>query len=169
MARKPRDFAKEYAARTRGKAKGTPEYAAARGHAVKTSGPQAGKSESQRRRERERIEAEATGKLTTQQRTYLRKFAREKAEFAGTDPDEAIDLAISWATRVGYPAAKAEIAKSGYAGQKDIPLTLTYVSGTKFEEELALLMQANLEQIGFKVTLGGEPWNRGDVASRSWK
>jgi peptide/nickel transport system substrate-binding protein len=63
--------------------------------------------------------------------------------------------------------AKAEIAKSGYAGQKDIPLTLTYVTGTKFEEELALLMQANLESTGFKVTLSGEPWNRvTEIASK---
>jgi peptide/nickel transport system substrate-binding protein len=64
-------------------------------------------------------------------------------------------------------AAKAEIDKSAYAGQKDIPLTLTYVSGTKFEEEIALLMQANLEQLGFKVTLSGEPWNRvTEIASK---
>jgi peptide/nickel transport system substrate-binding protein len=65
-------------------------------------------------------------------------------------PQQAFDLA----------AAKAEVAKSGYAGQSDIPLSLTYVAGTKFEEELALLMQSNLQQIGFKVTLTGEPWNR---------
>ncbi len=64
------------------------------------------------------------------------------------------------APKFDLEGAKAEIAKSGYAGQKDIPLTLTYVSGAKFEEELALLMQANLEQAGFKVTLGAEPWNR---------
>ena len=64
-------------------------------------------------------------------------------------------------------AAKAEIAKSGYAGKTDIPLTLTYVSGTKFEEELALLMQSNLQQIGFKVALSGEPWNRvTEIASK---
>ena len=63
--------------------------------------------------------------------------------------------------------AKAELGKSGYAGQKDIPLKLTYVAGTKFEEELGLLMQANLEQIGFKVTLAGEPWNRvTEIASK---
>ena len=33
-------------------------------------------------------------------------------------------------------AAKAEIAKSAYAGKTDIPIAFTYVSGTKFEEEL---------------------------------
>ena len=41
------------------------------------------------------------------------------------------------------------------------------MSGTKFEEELALLMQSNLQQIGFKVTLSGEPWNRvTEIASK---
>ena len=64
-------------------------------------------------------------------------------------------------------AAKAEIAKSGYAGKTDIPLTLAYVSGTKFEEELALLMQSNLQTIGFKVALRSEPWNRvTEIASK---
>ena len=63
--------------------------------------------------------------------------------------------------------AKAELAKSGYAGQKGVPLTLAYVAGTKFEEEIALLMQANLEQLGFKVTLRAEPWNRiTEIASK---
>jgi peptide/nickel transport system substrate-binding protein len=64
-------------------------------------------------------------------------------------------------------AAKAEVAKSAYAGKTDIPLTLTYVSATKFEEEIALLMQSNLQQIGFKVTLSAEPWNRvTEIASK---
>jgi peptide/nickel transport system substrate-binding protein len=64
-------------------------------------------------------------------------------------------------------AAKAEIAKSAYAGKTDIPLNLTYVSATKFEEELGLLMQSNLQQIGFKVNLSAEPWNRiTEIASK---
>jgi peptide/nickel transport system substrate-binding protein len=71
------------------------------------------------------------------------------------------------APKFDLDAARAEMAKSSYAGQKDIPLALTYVSGTKFEEELALLMQANLELMGFKVTLSGEPWNRvTEIASK---
>ena len=49
--------------------------------------------------------------------------------------------------------------KSKYAGQP-IPITLGYVAGTKFEEEISLLMQSNLEQIGFKVTQQSDPWNR---------
>jgi peptide/nickel transport system substrate-binding protein len=56
-------------------------------------------------------------------------------------------------------AAKAEIAQSKYAGQP-IPITLGYVAGTKFEEEISLLMQSNLEQLGFKVTQQADPWNR---------
>ena len=64
------------------------------------------------------------------------------------------------ATKFDLEAAKAEIAKSAYAGKTDIPLTLDFVSSANFEEELALLLQSNLQQIGFKVTLSGEPWNR---------
>lgn len=63
-------------------------------------------------------------------------------------------------------AAKAEIAQSKYAGQ-EIPITLGWVAGTKFEEEISLLMQSNLEQIGFKVTQQSDPWNRvTEVASK---
>jgi peptide/nickel transport system substrate-binding protein len=64
-------------------------------------------------------------------------------------------------------AAKAEIAKSAYAGKTDIPLNRAYVSSAKFEEEVALLMQSSLQQIGFKVTLSGAPWNRvTEIASK---
>jgi peptide/nickel transport system substrate-binding protein len=60
-----------------------------------------------------------------------------------------------------YDLAKAaeEIAQSAYAGQ-EIPITLSYVAGTLFEEEISLLMQANLETLGFVVTQQPEPWNR---------
>jgi peptide/nickel transport system substrate-binding protein len=59
------------------------------------------------------------------------------------------------------------MAKSGYAGKTDIPLKLTYVSSAKFEEEIALLMQSNLQHLGFTVTLSGEPWNRvTEIASK---
>ena len=69
--------------------------------------------------------------------------------------------------RFDLEAAKAEIAKSGYAGKTDIPLSFDYVSATKFEEEIGLLMQSNLQQIGFKVTLSAEPWNRiTEIASK---
>jgi peptide/nickel transport system substrate-binding protein len=63
-------------------------------------------------------------------------------------------------------AAKAEVAKSKYAGQP-IPIVLGWVAGTKFEEEISLLMQSNLEQIGFKVTQQSDPWNRvTEIASK---
>lgn len=55
--------------------------------------------------------------------------------------------------------AAAEIALSAYAGQQ-IPITLSYVAGTQFEEDISLLMQANLESLGFVVTQQPEPWNR---------
>lgn len=63
------------------------------------------------------------------------------------------------ATKYDLEAAKSEVAKSKYAGQ-EIPITLGYVAGTKFEEEISLLMQSNLEQLGFKVTQQADPWNR---------
>jgi peptide/nickel transport system substrate-binding protein len=60
-----------------------------------------------------------------------------------------------------YDLAKAaeEIALSAYAGQ-EIPITLGWVAGATFEEEISLLMQANLEQLGFVVTQQPDPWNR---------
>ena len=80
-------------------------------------------------------------------------------------------FATAWldtpAPKFDLAAAKAQIAASAYAGKGDIPITLTYVAGAKFEEELALLMQSNLQQIGFKVTLQSEPWNRvTEIASK---
>jgi peptide/nickel transport system substrate-binding protein len=64
------------------------------------------------------------------------------------------------APKFDMDCAKQEMAKSKYAGQTNIPLTLQYVSGTKFEEDVALLMQSNLQQLGFKVTAQPDPWNR---------
>jgi len=57
-------------------------------------------------------------------------------------------------------AAKAELAKSKYAGDGPIPLEHVYVANTSFEEEIGLLLKATLDQIGFDVTLRPEPWNR---------
>ncbi|MDE3175431.1 MAG: ABC transporter substrate-binding protein [Pseudomonadota bacterium] len=83
------------------------------------------------------------------------------AELTGPLPKAFADANINApAPKFDLEAAKAEIAKSGYAGKSDIPISLLYVSSAKFEEEVALLMQSNLQQIGFKVTLSGEPWNR---------
>lgn len=63
------------------------------------------------------------------------------------------------APKFDMECAKNEIAQSKYAGQ-EIPITLGYVAGTQFEEEISLLMQSNLEQLGFKVTQQSDPWNR---------
>ena len=56
--------------------------------------------------------------------------------------------------------AQEEIAQSRYAGQGPIPIVHSYVAGTAFEEEIALLFQATMESLGFEVTLQPEPWNR---------
>lgn len=72
------------------------------------------------------------------------------ADFHADDiPEPAYDL----------EAARAEVEKSKYAGEP-IPITLGYVSGGKVAEEISLLMQSNLEQIGFEVTQEANPWNR---------
>lgn len=55
--------------------------------------------------------------------------------------------------------AKEELAKSKYAGQK-ITLVNSYVASLAFEAEVALMMQANLEQIGITLDIKPEPWNR---------
>ncbi|ASA56869.1 ABC transporter substrate-binding protein [Vibrio gazogenes] len=51
------------------------------------------------------------------------------------------------------------VKKSKYAG-RPIPITLGYVAGSAYEEEIALMMQANLQTIGFKPTLQADPWSR---------
>jgi peptide/nickel transport system substrate-binding protein len=75
------------------------------------------------------------------------------AAFADTWADDVAPLPYDLA------AAQAEIDQSAYAGQP-IPITLGYVAGTNFEEEISLLMQANLESLGFVVTQQPDPWNR---------
>ena len=55
---------------------------------------------------------------------------------------------------------KAELPKSKYADAGPVKLTLTYVGGLKFEEDVGLLMQSTLNGLGFDLTLDPEPWNR---------
>ncbi|SOH95136.1 peptide/nickel transport system substrate-binding protein [Monaibacterium marinum] len=55
--------------------------------------------------------------------------------------------------------AAEELAMSSYAGQ-DITISLAYVAGLSFEEDIALLLQANLEAIGVTLDIQPEPWNR---------
>jgi len=61
--------------------------------------------------------------------------------------------------RFDMEAARAEIEQSSYAGQP-IPITLSHIAGSTVQEEIMLLMQSNLEQLGFVVTHQAEPWNR---------
>jgi peptide/nickel transport system substrate-binding protein len=58
------------------------------------------------------------------------------------------------------PAAKAELAKSKYAGKTNIPITLGYVATAPFEAQIGLLFNSIMSQLGFKVTLNPQPWNR---------
>ncbi|MGJ8609736.1 MAG: ABC transporter substrate-binding protein [Octadecabacter sp.] len=55
--------------------------------------------------------------------------------------------------------AAEELAMSSYAGQ-DITLSIAYVAGLSFEEDIALLLQANLDAIGVTLEIQPEPWNR---------
>ncbi|MDB5074367.1 MAG: transporter, periplasmic oligopeptide-binding protein, partial [Chloroflexi bacterium] len=57
-------------------------------------------------------------------------------------------------------AAKAELAKSKYAGKGPIPLSLGYVVSASFEAQIGLLFNSIMSQVGFKVTLNPQPWNR---------
>ena len=57
-------------------------------------------------------------------------------------------------------AARAELEQSPYFDGSPIELVHTYVANTAFQEEIALLLSSNLEQIGFSVTIQPEPWNR---------
>ncbi|HVC81876.1 MAG TPA: ABC transporter substrate-binding protein [Chloroflexota bacterium] len=65
-------------------------------------------------------------------------------------------------------AAKAELAKSKYAGKGAIPLTFSYVTGSSFEAQIGLLFNSVMSSIGFKVTLNPLPWNRiTEIAAKS--
>ena len=114
MAKKPRDFAAEYQRRKeRGLARGL-TGSEARGHK-----PPPGLTEAAARRQRERREAEATGKLTTPQRQAIRAYARRVAEDRGLDPDDLSEELIGWATAKGYDAFQTErafIAQGGMIG-----------------------------------------------------
>lgn len=56
--------------------------------------------------------------------------------------------------------AREHVEKSSYAGSGPIDVEIMFVAGLAFEEEIALLMKANLDQIGFNTILKPEPWNR---------
>lgn len=56
--------------------------------------------------------------------------------------------------------AKELVDSSKYAGGDPIPVEIMFVAGLAFEEEIALLMKSNLDQVGFNTILKPEPWNR---------
>lgn len=74
--------------------------------------------------------------------------------FADAVPEDAA------APEYNLEKAKEELAKSKYAGEGPIKLDHVYIANTPFEEEVALLFKATLDQIGFDVQIRPEPWNR---------
>ena len=56
--------------------------------------------------------------------------------------------------------AKAELKLSKYAKGGKVPIVHTYIKTLQFEEDLALMLQASLNEVGFDVKLQPEPWNR---------
>lgn len=56
--------------------------------------------------------------------------------------------------------ARQMVEASSYAGSGPIDIEIMYVAGLAFEEEIGLLMKANLDQVGFNTILKPEPWNR---------
>jgi peptide/nickel transport system substrate-binding protein len=62
--------------------------------------------------------------------------------------------------RQDLAAARAELARSTYAGKGPIPLTFSYVTTVNFEAQIALLFNSIMSEIGFKVTINPQQWNR---------
>jgi peptide/nickel transport system substrate-binding protein len=54
--------------------------------------------------------------------------------------------------------AKEEMAKSAYAGQEDIPFTLSWCAEVPDEEKVALLFQVNAAEIGIDVEIFKKPF-----------
>lgn len=81
---------------------------------------------------------------------------------AGPMPNVFQDAYLSSLTLPVFNLDKAreEVAASQYAGGDAIPVEIMFVAGLAFEEEIALLMKSNLDQIGFDTILKPEPWNR---------
>jgi peptide/nickel transport system substrate-binding protein len=81
---------------------------------------------------------------------------------AGPMPNVFADAYLDTLTLPSFDldAAREHVAASKYAGGELIPVEIMYVAGLAFEEEIALLMKSNLDQIGFNTILKPEPWNR---------
>ncbi|NOZ32944.1 MAG: ABC transporter substrate-binding protein [Alphaproteobacteria bacterium] len=81
---------------------------------------------------------------------------------AGPMPDVFSDAYLGTLSEPVFDmeAARGHVEASTYSGDTPIPVEIMYVAGLAFEEEIALLMKSNLDQIGFDTILKPEPWNR---------
>ena len=81
---------------------------------------------------------------------------------AGPMPKVFAEAYLDELTMPKFDLAKAKemVDASSYAGKGPIPIEIMFVAGLSFEEEIALLMKSNLDQIGFNTILKPEPWNR---------
>ena len=81
---------------------------------------------------------------------------------AGPMPNVFADAYLDSLTNPVFDLSKAKehVSKSKYAGSQPIDIEIMFVAGLSFEEEIALLMKSNLDQIGFNTILKPEPWNR---------
>jgi peptide/nickel transport system substrate-binding protein len=93
-----------------------------------------------------------------------------EAAIEGINPYQKRALGPVPSTLVGYcpppvilernvTAAVEELKKSKYWGQLDkYPITVWWVAEVPWEERVALLLKANLEEIGLKVEVVKQPW-----------
>jgi len=93
-----------------------------------------------------------------------------KAAIEGVNPYQKRALGPVPSTLAGYcpppvilerdvKAAIEELRKSKYWGQLDkYPITVWWVAEVPWEERIALLLKANLEEIGLKVEVVKQPW-----------
>lgn len=80
----------------------------------------------------------------------------------GPMPPVFADAYLSGVAIPTYDLDKARdlVNSSSYGGGDPIPVEIMFVAGLAFEEEIALLMKSNLDQVGFDTILKPEPWNR---------
>jgi hypothetical protein len=146
MPKRQRDYAKEYARRLAQAQAAGKSRSEGRGHGVK-----GGKTESQRRRERELRE---TG-LTSSQRTTITRFAEKRAELLGLDAEEQAENLLNWAAAKGYDQFKAErkfIETMGMEGMTMAELEAQAADGERFPDPKIYWYHPQVEQREARTT-----------------